>query len=338
MIDNPLVSIIVPVYNVKTYIKQCLDSLVAINYQPKEIIVVDDCSTDGSLDICRMYMDSHPGLKLIRHIQNKGAQAARITGVNNACGDYVMFVDSDDYVDPEILNHLVTNAVQFNADIVCAQFYRSIDGNKQLEKRSVFGVFNKAEIKELFFQKLIIDESLYKAGMPLYLCGKLFKKTHLLMSLYKGIELRYGEDELAVIDFLMNYTETLVCIESSLYYYRSHPSQVTAKTLTELWPDFLLLWDHLDELNTWSWDTVLSRRMWCFLKPSIYLRPLDEKPTKFVYAMKQLRNASIVKKHIFNNSNISSSVKKHPHYLLLKYRLYWLDYLMYFLIWLLPKR
>lgn len=57
-----------------------------------------------------------------------------------------------------------------------------------------------------------------------------------------------------------------------------------------------------------------------------------------VFAMKQLRNASIVKKHIFNNSNISSSVKKHPHYLLLKYRLYWLDYLMYFLIWLLPKR
>lgn len=337
MIDNPLVSIIVPVYNMKTYLKQCLDSLVAINYQPKEIIVVDDCSTDGSLDICRMYMDLHPGLKLIRHIQNKGAQAARITGVNNACGDYVMFVDSDDYVDPEILNHLVTNAVQFNADIVCAQIFRNINGTIQLERRSVFGVFDKRDIKALFYRNLIMDESLYKAGMPLYLCGKLFKKTNLIKSLIKSINLRYGEDELAVIDFIMNHTETLVCIEPPLYYYRSHSAQMTSKTLTELWSDFLLLWDHLDELNTWSLDTVLSRRMWCFMKPSIYLRPLDEKPNKFVHAMKQLRNASIVKKHIFN-SNISSSVKKHPHYLLLKYRLYWLDYLMYFVIWLLPKR
>lgn len=337
MIDNPLVSIIVPVYNVKPYLQQCLDSLVAINYQPKEIVVVDDCSTDGSLDICRTYENSHPGLTLIEHSLNMGVQAARITGVNNACGDYVMFVDSDDYVDPEILNHLVISAVQFNADLVCAQIFRSINGTKQLDKRSVFGVFNKKDIKDLFY-KIIMDESLYKAGMPLYFSGKLFKKENLLLSLNKGIKLRYGEDELAVIDYLMNYTETLVCIESPLYYYRYHPAQVSAKTVTDLWPDLILLWEHLDELTVWSWETILSRRMWCFIKPSIYLKPFEEKPSKFIFAMKQLRTATIVKKHIFDNSELSPKVKKHPHYLLLKYRLYLLDYLMYFLIWLLPKR
>ncbi|MBQ6038598.1 MAG: glycosyltransferase family 2 protein [Bacteroidaceae bacterium] len=332
MKDKPLVSIVVPVYNVKDYLPQCLDSLLAINYPSKEIIIVEDCSTDGSIKICSQYKEKYPELTLIQHKQNKGVQEARITGVSNTNGEYVMFVDSDDFVEPEILNQLVSKALQHEADMVCAQIFRYSNGGYHIEKRNIFGVFNKREIKELFYKNLIMDESIYKSGMPLYLCGKLIKKENLLKSLVKGVGLRYGEDELSVVDYLMNYTETLVSIDTPLYYYRYHSNQVTAKSVTELWPDYIKLWERLDAIEGWSWDTVLSRRMWCFIKPTIYRKPLEDNPRCFIHAMKQLRNSSIVKKHIFDNESIPLSIKKHLHYVFLKHRLYLLDYFMYFIV------
>ncbi|MDO4186086.1 MAG: glycosyltransferase family 2 protein [Bacteroidales bacterium] len=230
----PLISIIVPVYNVKDYLLQCLNSLIAINYPSKEIIIVDDCSTDGSLDLCFLFKEKHPDLILIQHEKNQGVQAARITGVTNASGKYVMFVDSDDFVDPEILNHLVSTAIQSQADLVCVSSYWYSKGAKSEDRRSIYGVYHGKEIEALFQRNLMMDEGLYKAGMPMYLWGKLFKKDAVLESLHKGLGLKYGEDEITVVDYLMNYTDTLVSLEAPLYYYRQHSLQITSKTIIEL--------------------------------------------------------------------------------------------------------
>ncbi len=338
MKDNPLVSIVVPVYNVKDYLQQCLDSLLAINYPSKEIIIVEDCSTDGSIKICFEYKEKYPELTLIQHKQNKGVQEARITGVSNANGEYVMFVDSDDFVASDILNHMVSNALLYKADLVCAQSYIRAGNSNIIDKRSVYGVYHRDDIESLFHNNLIMDENLYRSGLPMYLWGKLFKKEYVIESLRKGLGLKYGEDEVSVIDYLMNYTHTLVSIGIPLYYYRQHSLQITAKTVIELWPDFIKQWERLKTLDVWSWDGVLSRRMWCFIKPSIYIKLMKVKPMKLINAMRGLRNASIVKESIFNNKDIPNKIKKHPHFILLKNRLYLLDYLMYVFIWLMPKK
>ena len=338
MTDKPLVSVVVPVYNVKDYLPQCLDSLLAINYPSKEIILVEDCSSDGSLDICLSYKEQYPSLILIQHKQNKGLQEARITGVNNANGEYVMFVDSDDFVDTDILNYLVSNVIQFKADMACVSFYWFSKGAKSEDRRSIYGVFHRKEIETLFQRNLIMDDDLYRAGLPMYLWGKLFKTDAIKESLQKGHDLRYGEDEVSVVDYLMNYTQTLVSIGIPLYNYRQHPLQITSKTIIELWSDYILLWERLETLDTWSWDMVLPKRMWCFLKPSIYGKSTYKNMGNFIYAMRQLRNAMIVKKYIYDNNHLSSNIKKHPHYFLLKYRLYLIDYIMYKIIWSLHKK
>lgn len=100
--ENKLVSVIVPVYNVETYLKRCITSLLAQSYTNTEIILVDDGSTDASGKICDHYAASHPSL-ICLHQTNQGQSCARNAGMRIAHGDYYMFVDSDDYIEPDMI-------------------------------------------------------------------------------------------------------------------------------------------------------------------------------------------------------------------------------------------
>lgn len=101
-LNNPLVSIIVPVYNVQNYIEQCLASLVQQSYENIEIILVNDGSTDNSLAICNTFGAKDSRIKIINQ-DNAGVNQARINGFSQSTGDYIMFVDSDDYVSTDIV-------------------------------------------------------------------------------------------------------------------------------------------------------------------------------------------------------------------------------------------
>lgn len=93
----PLVSVIIPVYNVEKYLARCLDSVVAQTYQNLEIILVNDGSTDASGEICRQYGQSDSRIRLFTQ-ENQGLSAARNTGLDHMNGEYIVFVDSDDYI------------------------------------------------------------------------------------------------------------------------------------------------------------------------------------------------------------------------------------------------
>lgn len=102
------ISVIVPVYNVEQYVERCLDSICRQKYDALEIIVVNDCSTDSSLELCEQYALRDSRIKVIQHQTNQGLAAARNTGMKNATGDYYLFVDSDDWID----EHLCQDAVE----------------------------------------------------------------------------------------------------------------------------------------------------------------------------------------------------------------------------------
>lgn len=122
-----LISIIVPVYNVEKYLSKCLDSLIGQTYCNLEIICVNDDSPDGSIDILREYANRDKRIKVI-HQGNTGLSGARNTGLCHATGDYIMFVDSDDWVDLNICE----KALQEDADIVFWSYYREY-GEKSLK-------------------------------------------------------------------------------------------------------------------------------------------------------------------------------------------------------------
>lgn len=126
-IKQPLVSVIVPVYNVETYIDACLNSIKQQTYKNLEIIIVEDCSTDNS----RQMLDSHlidERIKLIQHSENGGLSAARNTGIESATGEYMMFVDSDDIVSENLVQACINSAMELSADVVLYQVKPFQDG------------------------------------------------------------------------------------------------------------------------------------------------------------------------------------------------------------------
>lgn len=126
---TPLVSVIVPVYNVEQYLDECLNSIRQQTYKNIEIIVVEDCSTDNSLNTLTKHLED-PRVKLIQHEKNSGLSAARNTGIDTAKGNYIIFIDSDDLVHLSLIELCVKYAIVNDADLITYNFKAFEDGVK----------------------------------------------------------------------------------------------------------------------------------------------------------------------------------------------------------------
>ena len=116
MVDDIKLSLIIPVYNIASYLPRCLDSIINQKYKNLEIIVVNDGSTDTSREVIDDYCNKDSRITAI-HKENGGVSTARLAGVSAATGDYIGFVDGDDYIEPDMFDRLIKNAVEHNADI-----------------------------------------------------------------------------------------------------------------------------------------------------------------------------------------------------------------------------
>ena len=119
--SGPLVSIVVPVYNVESYIEECLQSVCSQTYENLEIICVDDVGNDRSMDVVRSFAVKDCRIKIIEHDKNKGLAEARNTGLEHVSGDYVFFLDSDDWLVDDAIEKLLSSAMTNNADVVVGQ-------------------------------------------------------------------------------------------------------------------------------------------------------------------------------------------------------------------------
>lgn len=119
---NELISVIVPIYNTSKYLSKCIDSIINQTYKNLEIILVNDGSTDNSLDICNKYklIDSRI---IIINKDNGGLSSAKNIGLDNHKGRYIAFIDSDDYVDNNFIGELYNNLISTNSDISLCNYY-----------------------------------------------------------------------------------------------------------------------------------------------------------------------------------------------------------------------
>lgn len=191
----PLISIIIPAYNIENYIAKCLDSLLKQTYKNLEIIVVDDGSSDNTGKIIDDYVSKYENIKVI-HKKNAGVSEARNSGIDVANGDYIGFVDGDDTVDKEMFELLINNAIKYNADIShCGYkmvfpsrvdyYYNTgilVEQDNELALKDLLigsrvepGLWNKIYKKELF-NDIKIDESI-KINEDLLINYYLFKKA-----------------------------------------------------------------------------------------------------------------------------------------------------------------
>lgn len=195
------VSIIVPVYNNAPFIKECINSLInqKTNYS-YEIIAIDDGSTDNSLDILKEFKKN---ITLITK-ENTGPGDTRNVGIKKAKGKYLMFVDSDDYVDENFVEIMTKNIIKYNTDIVICDFYRVKGKNKELETKGKFKLYEKNNIHEVLL-------------MEFHSCNKIFKKENFLNNLYP--ENMFYEDVVAISLNELS-AKSILKIEEPLYYYR----------------------------------------------------------------------------------------------------------------------
>lgn len=122
--NSPIVSIIVPIYNVEKYLKRCLDSVISQSYSDWELICVNDASPDACAAILAEYEAKDARIRTITHAENKGLSGARNSGLAQAQGKWVLFIDSDDYIHPQLLEHTLNLAKNENADLVSFDYER----------------------------------------------------------------------------------------------------------------------------------------------------------------------------------------------------------------------
>lgn len=182
------VSVVVPVYNTADYLDRCLQSIINQTYKDFEVILIDDGSTDGSDIICKKYLGQDKRIKYCR-IQNSGVSVARNTGIQNASGEFLLFVDSDDYIDRHFLEELVKCQRLYECDIVKYSATISSDMNASMNQaQNHTHIYTSKEALEEYFYgdetkiKVQIWSGLYKRSLFLNLKfpeGKVYEDSYI---------------------------------------------------------------------------------------------------------------------------------------------------------------
>lgn len=215
---NPLISIIVPVYNKEAYLRECVDSILAQTYRRIEVILVDDESTDTSGKICDEYGQAQERV-LVIHQKNGGPTAACVAGMEAASGGYYMFVDSDDYLEPETLAQMADRLADVPGEIVCCDHVvEKQKGKEQVRNGVEPGIYEGDRLRERIKAKLIGEE---KKVIPLSRCMKLCEK-----SLFEGNEiyydysLRFGDDTNLMYPAMLESSRVVIMKDAFYYHYR----------------------------------------------------------------------------------------------------------------------
>ena len=130
--EGPLVSVLIPVYNAERYLKRCLDSVLGQTYKHVQIVAIDDGSQDGSKDLLDAYVAAYPEVMTVEHQANAGAAAARNRAIELARGEYLCFLDNDDWFDADLLQAFVSMARSTGAEVVCGGYRRSTEDGRTL--------------------------------------------------------------------------------------------------------------------------------------------------------------------------------------------------------------
>lgn len=176
------VSIIVPVYKVEKYVRRCVQSIMDQTLtEGVECIFVNDCTPDRSIDIIRTMIDSYDGnisFKIVEHRENKGSATTRNTGLDNATGDYIIQTDSDDYIEPDMIDSLYKKAVEDNADIVFCDYWDDYSPENKISRKIPFEQDNIKLIEKIINGELpgfsfikLVRRSLYSENNIRFLDG-----------------------------------------------------------------------------------------------------------------------------------------------------------------------
>lgn len=239
-----MISVIVPVYQAEKHLNRCVDSIINQKYRDIEVILIDDGSTDNSGNICDNYAKQDKRIKVL-HKKNAGVSAARNSGLEIATGDYITFVDSDDYIDSCMYSRMVKIAEEYSCDVVMCDCMKE-DGETSLPYTHNIrgGYYNKSDLENEYYPHILIMENVeYPATISN--CLLVIKReisTGLPIPKYiSGI--RYSEDLVFGAE-LMKVAGSFYYLKGEYYYhYVMNPFSATHRFVSDKWKDYLILFD-----------------------------------------------------------------------------------------------
>lgn len=342
----PKVSVVVPVYNTEKYLKQCIDSITSQTLEEIEIIIVDDGSMEECASLCDELANGDERIKVI-HKENEGQGLARNCGIQAANGEYIGFVDSDDYINLNMYESLYKVATENDADIVIGGI-TFVGGNTfgksgEYTEKNYFDkdtIFKKEDIKNLIlgvvgalpFEK---DDSRYGVSV----CKNLFRRSVLYDEKLEFLSERkiVSEDAIFMVDFI-KCAKKAVGISGAFYYYRRNDESFSKSYKKDRFDQILIF---LAEIKEHIKDVATKEEYQLYLNRLIqgYGRILCSQ--EIVYALdKNIKYSDLKKrlKMICTNNVITDALKTYPWYRLpkkqaafafaMKYRLYFLQKLM----------
>ncbi len=214
------VSVIIPVYNCKDYLSRAVDSvIIQKDFFENEIILVDDGSTDGSADICDKYATEYENITVI-HQANAGVSVARNNGILNAQGEWIFFLDSDDYVLKDAFENML---VQGDADIICAKHDSNVSDSPDFEPYVSTGIYRVSDIRDEMNWLLASSNQFF------YTCwSKLFRRSLIINNCVEfPAGQKYAEDMVFVYSYLL-HCNTISLVKEKAYYYFVNEDNATS--------------------------------------------------------------------------------------------------------------
>lgn len=224
MENKKIISILIPVYNTADKIERCLASIFSNEIIDKcEVILVNDCSTDNSLEVINNFLDKNPPckIKIISHTKNMGLACARISAFSEAKGEYVICVDSDDWVEKDYLSELYDSAINSNADIVGCDTYVDFKDKQIIRKQ------NLKETGRECLRSLLIGET------PGFVWIKMFRRQFALENNLNWIPNINMFEDVVFVSQMFYYAKKVSYIERPLYHYVQNEGSYTNSKIDE---------------------------------------------------------------------------------------------------------
>lgn len=335
--SEPLVSIIVPVYNTEKYLPRCIHSILEQTYKKIELLLIDDGSTDSSGEICDAFFEKDKRVITI-HQKNQGVSAARICGFENSHGQYIMFVDSDDYIAPSMVGYMISEMLKHRADLSICQMDRVSDTeiiNNII--RPTPGFYDAKKIHRLLATNALIDPKSGKAGFPFEIGGKIYKREIMIQALNEGIGIWYQED--MIINFsILFQIHSMIVIPEHFYYYFSRPGQATLQYRHDAGKNFLVTFDKLQKLDNLHLlkEQLPVRAMLEAVRILSLCERKGEGKNEFMHLFRYLRESSIFFELINQPANYGNILTYFKRFLILNnlgYVYYWTSKAFHILRW-----
>jgi Glycosyltransferases, probably involved in cell wall biogenesis len=331
---NPKLSVIVPVYNSEKYLERCINSILNQTFVDLELILIDDGSTDNSPKICDRYVAIDNRVKCI-HQANQGIAGARNVGINNSNGDFIAFVDNDDYLDINMYKPLVFEIETQDVDLVMCRYYSFDDYGRQYLSTNFpkLGRYSEEEIYQLLILPGIGNKlsEYFKARTMVSVWRSLYKKDLLNKYGIRFKNIKIEDDQLFHMEYLFNISNAYVIDDSYYYYYYNQISE-SARYQPNLIDIYQHNHDKMENLfkqynlyNEEVNERFISIRLMSMIT-AIY-REINTDTKKYnekVSEIKRIINNGIFKENFtFTLCNNAPNFYKKMQYMLIKLKQYW---------------